>query len=206
MRSRQLGIDNDRKTQGELRTLADAFAARLDAAAMHRRQPLHEREPDAQAGKPTLVDAYLNRLNISPTQKTQLVKIAFDAPDAQLSADLANAHAQAYIRQGLELRARTNQEAQRFLEEKLVELRQRVEKSEEALNRYRRNREIISLDDKENIVVERLADLNKRLTEAEAERIALEGQVHLLRGGSYDSLPAVVDNLLIQTLTAESAR
>jgi polysaccharide biosynthesis transport protein len=161
---------------------------------------------DAGAEKPTFIETYLGMLDILPIQKTQLVKIAFSTPDAQLSAHMANAHAQAYIRQGLELRSRTNEEAQRFLQEKLVELKERVEKSEEALNRYRRTREIISLDDKENIVVDRLADLNRRLTEAEAERIGFEGQVQLLRGGSYDSLPAVVDNKLIQTLTAESAR
>jgi succinoglycan biosynthesis transport protein ExoP len=163
-------------------------------------------ERSAGAEEPTLIETYLGMLDILPTQKTQLVRIAFSTPDARLSADLANAHAQAYIRHGLDLRSRTNEEAQRFLEERLVELKERVEKSEAALNRYRRNKGIISLDDKENIVVERLADLNKRLTEAEAERIALEGQVRLLRGGSYGSLPAVVDNALIQNLTAEAGR
>jgi polysaccharide biosynthesis transport protein len=168
--------------------------------------PPQPTEEDPHGMESALIDTYLGMLTILPTQKTQLVKIAFSTSDPQLSARMADAHAQAYIRQGLELRARTNEEAQRFLEEKLVELKERVEKSEEALNRYRRNRGIISLDDKENIVVERLADLNKRLTEAEAERIALEEQVHLLRGGQHESLPTVVDNSLIQTLTAESAR
>jgi polysaccharide biosynthesis transport protein len=158
------------------------------------------------AETPNLIDAYLNMLEVRPLQRTQLVNIEFQTPSSELSARLANAHAQAYIRRGVELRTRTNAEAQGFLEDKLVELKTRVEKSESDLNRYRRRKGIISLGEKENIVVERLADLNRKLTEAEAERIALEGQVRLIRKGNYDALPAVVNNTLIQTLTTQMAR
>jgi succinoglycan biosynthesis transport protein ExoP len=162
---------------------------------------------DGQSEQGTnLIDSYLGLLDIQPVQRTQLVTIAFATSSPELSARLANAHAQAYIRRGVELRTRTNEEAQRFLEDKLVELKARVEKSEAALNVYRRQKDIISLDDKENIVVERLADVNRRLTEAESARIALEGQVRLIRNGSYALLPTVTNNTLIQSLTAESAR
>jgi succinoglycan biosynthesis transport protein ExoP len=152
------------------------------------------------------IDAYLARLEIQPVQRTQLVNIAFSAPSSELAARLANAHAQAYIRRGVELRTRSSEETRTFLEAKLVELKARVEKSEADLNRYRRHKGIISLDEKENVVVERLSDLNRRLTNAEAERIALEGQVRLLRKGHPEAMPAVVNNTLIQTLTVQAAR
>jgi succinoglycan biosynthesis transport protein ExoP len=174
------------------------------------RQLLSSPPPPANAEplavESALLDIYLGMLAILPTQKTQLVKVAFDTPEPRLSARLANAHAQAYIRQGLERRARANEEAQSFLQEKMEELKERVEQSEAALNRYRQARGIISLDDKENIVVERLADLNRRLIDAEAERIGLEGQVHLVRKRRYESLPAVINSALIQTLTAQAVR
>jgi uncharacterized protein involved in exopolysaccharide biosynthesis len=139
-------------------------------------------------------------LTIKPVPRTRFVKIAFNTSAPELSAHLANSHAQAYIRQSVALRTRANEEAQRFLEGKLVELKARIENSEAALNRYRRTREIISLDDKENIVVERLSDLNRRLTEAEADRIALEAQVRLIRKREYDSLPAIINSPLIGTV------
>jgi capsular exopolysaccharide synthesis family protein len=78
-----------------------------------------------------------------------------------------------------------------------------VEKSEYSLNEFSRGKGIISLDDKENIVVERLADLNKRLTEAEAERIGFEAQARLIKSRQYDSLPAVIGNGLIQNLRGQ---
>ena len=163
-------------------------------------------EDDPRAAEVERIDRYLDMMEIVPTQKTQLVKVAFSTPDRQLSARMANAHAQAYIRHGLERRTQANEEAQAFLERKLGELKERVNQSEAALNRYRQSTDVISLNDRENVVVERLVDLNKHLTDAEAERIGLESQVELVRKRRYESLPAVVNNTLIQTLTAQAVR
>jgi polysaccharide biosynthesis transport protein len=166
----------------------------------------HSSDDNPPDVSPELINAYLSMLNIQSVEGTQLVKIAFNTADPVLSARLANAHAQAYIRQGLERRSQASEEVQDFLEGKLVELKARVEQSEAALSRYRQDKGIISLDDKENIVVERLADLNKRLTEAEVERIGLESQVQLIRKGRYGLLPAVINNSLIQGLIGQVAR
>jgi len=155
---------------------------------------------------PGLIDAYIDRLEITPVQGTRLVKIAFRTPDPQLGARVANMHAQAYLEQGIELRNHANDEARHFLQEKLAELKNRVEKSEAALHRYRQDRGIISLENRDNLIVDRLADLNKRLTEAEADRIGLEAQTRLIRQNDYNVLPAVIDNRLIQTLRIELTR
>ena len=163
-------------------------------------------EDDPLTAQEKRIDRYLGMMEIVPTQKTQLVKVAFSTPDRQLSARMANAHAQAYIRQGLERRTQANEEAQTFLEGKLGELKARVDQSEVALNRYRQSKDVLSLNEKENIVVERLVDLNKRLTDAEADRIGFESQVQLIRTRGYASLPAVVNNTLIQALTAQAVR
>lgn len=152
---------------------------------------------------PVVVREYQKRLTIDPVSRTRLVEVAFETSDPELSAQIANAHAEAFIRQGLELRTQATEDVRQFLEGKLVELKKRVEKSEATLNRYRQQKGIISLDDRENVVVDRLVDLNKLLTEAEAERIALEAQVRLIRKRDYDALPAVLNSTLIQTLKGE---
>jgi capsular exopolysaccharide synthesis family protein len=150
-----------------------------------------------------LIDTYGDMLNVEPVKRSRLVKIAISAANPALAAQIANAHADAYVRQGFTMRNQANEEARTFLEAKLAELKNRVEKSEHTLNDFRRQKGIISLDEKENIVVDRLADLNKRLTEAEAERIGLEAQARLIKRRQYDSLPAVIGNPLIQTLRAQ---
>src|SRR5207249_4900165 len=155
---------------------------------------------------PDLINAYIDRLEITPVQGTRLVKIAFRTPDPELAARVANTHAKAYLERGIELRSHAHDEARYFLQEKLAELKDRVEKAEAALNRYRQDRGIISLDNRDNIVIDRLADLNKRLTEAEADRIGLEAQTRLIRQNEYNALPAVTDNRLIQTFKIELTR
>src|SRR5437867_435589 len=163
-------------------------------------QPAAVKSTDLAGVNSGLLDAYGGMLNIEPVKRSRLVKIAISAPNPVLAAKIANAHAEGYVRQGFTLRAEANEEARKFLEGKLGELKDRVQRSEEALNRFRRGKGIISLDDKENIVVDRLADLNRRLTEAEAERIGLEAQARLIRQRDYNSLPAVIGNGLIQGL------
>ena len=150
-----------------------------------------------------LIDTYNGMLSVEPVKRSRLVNIAINSPNPLLAAQIANAHADAYIQQGFKLRTQASEEARKFLETKLAELRDRVEKSEKSLNDFRRGKGIISLDDKENIVVERLADLNKRLTEAEADRIGFEAQARLIKSRQYDSLPAVIGNGLIQSLRGQ---
>jgi capsular exopolysaccharide synthesis family protein len=159
--------------------------------------------PDIYGVKSQLIDSYQSMLEVEPIKRSRLVRIGISAPDPMLAANVANAHASTFVRQGLKLRSEASEEARKFLEAKLTELRDRVQKSEDGLNRFRRDKGIISLDDKENIVVDRLADLNKRLTESEAERIGLEAQASLIKKRQYDTLPAVIDNPLIQTLKSQ---
>jgi polysaccharide biosynthesis transport protein len=166
-------------------------------------QPPTVESADIAGVNSQLINAYGGMLSIEPVKRSRLVKIAISAAEPALAAQIANAHADAYIRQGFTMRNQANEEARKFLEAKLAELKDRVEKSENTLNDFRRQKGIISLDEKENIVVDRLADLNKRLTEAEAERIGLEAQAHLIKRRQYDSLPAVIGNGLIQTLRAQ---
>jgi capsular exopolysaccharide synthesis family protein len=166
-----------------------------------------KRPDEAATGvKPEVIDKYLAMIKIEPIRGTGLVQVGFNAPIPALSTQLANGHAAAYIRYGLSLRSRTNEEALAFLERKLVELKDRVENSEAALNSYRRDKGIISLNEKENIVVDRLSDLNRRLTEAEAERIALEAKVRTIRSGNYSVLPGIVSDPVIQNVKNDIAR
>jgi uncharacterized protein involved in exopolysaccharide biosynthesis len=89
------------------------------------------------------IDRYLAMMETVPTQKTQLVKVAFSTPDRQLSARLANAHAQAYIRQGLERRTQQTRKP-RPSRGKVRRAKARVDQSEAALNRYRQSKDVIS--------------------------------------------------------------
>jgi capsular exopolysaccharide synthesis family protein len=153
-----------------------------------------------------LAGQYLSLLEVRPVTGTSLVTIKITTPDPALSARLADAHASSYVRYGVDLRSQTNDEAGDFLQQKLVELKERIEQSEAALNTYRKEKGIISVDDKSNIIIERLLDLNKSLTAAEGERIAWEAQVRAARGRNVEEIPAVRNSVMIGSLKAELAK
>jgi len=140
------------------------------------------------------ISSYLGSLEIRPVPDTNLVRIVFTTPNARLSARLANLHAHAYIREGIELRTQANAEAERFLRDKLVELKEKLEKSELALNNYRRDKGIVpglmSVDGKETVVIARLSDLSRELTNAQVARISLEAEVDQIRKNQLPQLPA----------------
>lgn len=164
--------------------------------------------PEGAAGVPlSLVHAYLGMLKITPVQNTNLVKVSFATPDPRLSAQLADAHVRAYEREQVQMHGQQSDEAQHFLQNKLVEIKEQLEKSEAALNDYRRKKGIIpgliSLDGKDAVVLDRLSDLSKDLTLAQVERIGLESQVQLITKHQYASLPAVMQNATIQELDKE---
>jgi polysaccharide biosynthesis transport protein len=156
-----------------------------------------------------VIDEYLKRLEIEPRFGTQLVMVAFTTPDPELSARIANSHVDAYIRRGMELKADAARNAEEFLSGKLAELKDRVEKSEAALNAYRREHGVITFSLNESgkgeMLEQRLTDLNNTLAKVEANRIALEVQQQLIRKGEADALPAVMQNPLIQNLKQQVA-
>ncbi|MBF6571122.1 MAG: polysaccharide biosynthesis tyrosine autokinase [Candidatus Binataceae bacterium] len=164
-----------------------------------------------QSGVPSsAIDAYLARLRIEPEYGTQLVKVAFSTPDPELSARIVDTHIDDYIRRGMELKADTARNAEQFLQNKLAELKDRVEKTEAALNAYRRDHGVIafSLDEtgKGQMLEQRLTDLNDSLAKVETDRITLEAQHDLIQQGAADALPAVMQNSLIQSLKQQVAQ
>lgn len=204
-------LDHDRTSKSALKSSLDGEDHLQDG-----QQRLSERDsdphPPAAPGSTRnwLVDSYLGGLKITPVPETDLVQVNFTSSDPILAAKLANAHSLAYIRLGMSLHSQANAEAEKFLKQRLVELKDALEKSEIAINDYRRSKGIVpglmSLDGKETVVLERLASLSKDLTEAQVARMALESQVSLIKKGHNESLPAVLDSKTIQERQAELAK
>jgi capsular exopolysaccharide synthesis family protein len=154
-----------------------------------------------------LAGAYLSGLKITPVPNTQMVQISFTTADPVLSARLANAHAREYIRWGIELNAHESEEAEHFLEGKLAQVKEQLEASEVAVNNYRRDKGIvpglISVNGKEDVVLERLNKTSEDLQAAHLQTISLGTQVSMIKEGRQDALPAVIQSSLVQKLKEE---
>lgn len=165
-------------------------------------------EPVGEYAVPSsAIDSYLNQIRVTPIETTHMVKVSVTSTAPELSARLANAHAQQFVRRGIELNAQASEDASRFLLGKLAEVKTRVEQSELALNNYRRDKGIIpglvSVNGKEDVVLERLNKINQDLQEAHLRNISLGTEVALVKEGRADALPAVIESPLIQKLKGD---
>lgn len=157
-----------------------------------------------------IIDSFLDHLSVSPIRNSRLVDVRFASTDRNLAARAANALAQAYIDQSLEFRFTASKAASDWLEEQLAEQRKKVEASELALQKYREQGDAVALEDRQNVVVQRFAELNAAQTRARTERIEKEAQYKRLLALQEDRLaidtfPAILSNAFIQELKAELA-
>jgi capsular exopolysaccharide synthesis family protein len=149
---------------------------------------------------PYLISRYLSLLEINHVGDTRLVNVKFTTPDPALSQALANAHVQAFLRMSLESRFSLTEEAQEFLDQKKMELREKLAASEGVLNKFRRKHGVVSLEKGENIVVDRMVDLNRKLTAARAQRIAAESLYRTVENKNYQDIAKVMGQGLIPQL------
>ncbi len=149
----------------------------------------------------------LGALSVTPVRNSRLVDISMTSTDPELAADLANAHARAYMEQNLEYRFSASKEATDWLEGQLAEQRKKVEASEAELQRYKEQHDAVAVEDRQNIVVQRLADLNSAATKAKTTRIEKEALYNQLKAiqnsNALDSFPAVLGNEYIQKLKSD---
>lgn len=169
------------------------------------------RLPDETKAQSRAIDTFLNRVTVSPIRNSRLVDVSFGAPDPALAANIANGLARSYIEQNLEYKYLSSKEASDWLSARLAEQKQQVEKSEQALQRYReQTNDAVSLEERQNIVVQKLADLNTAVTRAKTERIEKETAYNQVRAlqkdrGTIDDFPGVLSNAFVQQQKAELA-
>ncbi|MGH9729315.1 MAG: GumC family protein [Candidatus Acidiferrales bacterium] len=152
-----------------------------------------------------VLERFKERLSVSPVQRSALVRLSFDSRDPQLAANAVNTMAESYIQENLETRWQATQKASAWMGSQLVGLKAKLEKSEDDLQQYAQGNGLLYLEsDKgqtENIVDERLRQLQDELTQAQADRYQKESIYKLAEGGDYGALPGVFDNKLTQDLT-----
>ncbi|MDQ7988794.1 MAG: polysaccharide biosynthesis tyrosine autokinase [Candidatus Dactylopiibacterium sp.] len=142
------------------------------------------------------MERFASQLRIEAVRQSQLVKVGFEAHDAQLSSLVANTVADAYVSADREARFRMTQQANDWLQERTQVLRDKLMTSERALQAYRERQGIVSLSGSaQTMIGQQIGEVTQRLVEAKARRAEAESafeQMRAVRDGDYASVPAVV--------------
>ncbi|MFQ5674109.1 MAG: GumC family protein [Nitrospinales bacterium] len=143
----------------------------VQVGILEKKEPL-EIHRDPYSG---LVDAFLKKLRISPIRNSRLVDVGFQGYSPPLITEIANTTAEMYILKNIELRSSVEEGAGDWLRARIAEVQKKVEKSESALSKFLERKNIVGFDrGKQDIVSQKLSEINKEVVKAEAERVRLE--------------------------------
>jgi len=161
---------------------------------------LSEKNPSGTEMETRLVNSFLNKLKIEPIRNSRLVKIHFDSYYPELSRQVPDHLASNYIQQNLENRFAVTEQAKTWLTQQLDGLKAKVESADEALQAFGLKHDIISLEEKENVTMQRLTELNEALIKAESDRMAKEALYRQTKNQNFDAFPSILENKLIMDL------
>ena len=155
-----------------------------------------------------VVSGFLNGLTVEPVRNSRLVKLYYDSPNPQQAAAILNTLVKNYINMNMERRFDASTYARNFLQERLQQVKVKLEESERDLVAFARQQQIISVgpDDKQNIVSQDLAATATALAEAEKKRVDAEANYRQVMGARGQGLSQVLDSKIIQTLKESKAK
>jgi len=217
----QYGLLNSRslalRTVDRLNLVNDAsFLKAYDIGPETRRDPEGLRQ--------SLAGILQDSLEVTPIQRSRLVRVAFSSPDPNVSARIANGISENFIASTLERRFDATSYARKFLEERIALTRAKLEASERQLVEYAKAEQIVSIgggggggadagggagggvrsssdSGNQSLLNSSLSGLNSALTEARAARIIAEERWRQAQRGSGADLPEVMQSPTIQALT-----
>ena len=151
--------------------------------------------PDESAQEAGLISAFLGGVDVVPETATRLVKILYKHSNPQFAALAANTLAEEYAQQNIDLRLGNTEKTLTWLGEELKRYETQLSQSEAALTQYRESNNAGSLDEKQNLVMARLNQLNDIVTKAQNERVSKQAIYDQLKGA--DPTSDAIDNFPI---------
>jgi len=153
-----------------------------------------------------MISVFHSNLSVAPIPNTALIEIKYSSPDRRLAAQVANTIADTFIEQNIKTRFNTAMQAADWLSKQLDDLHIKVETSQARLVEYQKQHGIVGIDDKQNLTIEKLDDLGKQLTQAEADRIQKESLYQMTKSGNPDALASVLQDPVLSNLAQQQAQ
>ncbi len=162
---------------------------------------LHLQASEPENHQETARRAFGDRLAVNQVRASRLVEVGFASRDPKLAAEVTNTLVNHFLDRNYRTRYGTTMQASKWLASELDGLRAKIEESNRALAHFHSAQGIVEIDEKQTTVTQKIGELNRQLAQTQTERIQLEAYVRMADAGSAESLPAIRDNPLIQSLT-----
>jgi polysaccharide biosynthesis transport protein len=185
---KQLGLHHNKGFAGQF---VDTTGADLDSLDLEKRVKL--------------LTLFRKSLNVQLVPKTQIIDIHFRSKDPNLAAEIANAVANTYIEHNFQTKYKATIQTSDWLTKQLDDLKERAQTSQEALIAYQKKVGILGTDETHNIVTDKLEELNKQLSAAEADRIVKEAKYRIAMTENPELIANIAPESVLGALYKERA-
>src|SRR5262245_18938258 len=159
----------------------DSFLVRVAKAANLLNDPeFFEPRPDPYSDA-EIADRMRAMVSATVRRGTRLIDVAATDTSAERAQLIAQTVVKEFMRQAVEQRVAAAQVANDFLRDEAEKLKTKLETSEEKLQKYKEEQNAVSLQEDQNITVQKLKELNAQVGEAKNQRIKLESDMDLLK-------------------------
>ena len=165
----------------------------LRPVAQKLKLPLPVKRPDAPIVLPYL--------SVTRPPKTYLIQISYRSPNPEFAAEVANEVAASFINRSYVIRFDATAKQSAFMTRELEELQAKMERSAAALAQFQKELNVISPDEKTNILSTKLLQLNTEETNAQADRFKKEAAARSVASGSIEALEASAQGEQIRKLS-----
>lgn len=175
-----------------------------------------DRAKSAAALESSLAKVVMRNTTVRQQGLSRLVTVGFTSPDPGLSARVANAIAANFVTTSMERRFESSSYARTFLEERLRQVKQKLEDTEKQLVAYAAQQQIINVGSEsgsgptsdgatQSLTASNLSALNSALFTAKAERIKAEQRWRQAQTTPVLSLAEVLGDPTVQRLRQDRA-
>ncbi|WP_191061599.1 GumC family protein, partial [Geminicoccus harenae] len=165
-------------------------------------------EPAEQMTRDEIIERLAEDIGVQQVGQSYAMTLSYRAADPVLAAAVVNETARTYIRQQLDAKLQTTGGAGDYLEVRLAELRDEVERTDSQLETYRAEN-ALPVDGTEEVLSRRIADLNLELIDTRSQIAVTEARVRgleELRGsGDPVALARALDSQTAEQLALEAA-
>ena len=182
--------------------LLQRVKARFDWHVRDEKPAALQEKPKYPQNYSALAGDLASMITVTPIKDSSVVVVSFDSIEPSLAADIVNTLGAEYIQMNFETKYKASMMASEFLEQQLVDIKAQVQKSEEEMVKFGQVHNIYNLGARENIIMQKLSDLNYALTQAQAERIQKESIYKGIRDGQIPDSLATSDVKVLENTVA----
>lgn len=157
------------------------------------------------AGEYSALRSLRKNLTIKRDTASRLISVSFSSHDPKMAALVTNTVVAAFIDDTYQDRHDAIMKSSEWLSRQLDDIRARMVESSRVLADFQKSIGVADVDTNKSTFTEQMSELNRQLTQAQADRIQLEALLKSVKAGSPDVLPEMRNNPVVQQLSTKLA-